>query len=148
MSKIKTCIPLPTEDYVYNVGLIAYSIGYLEWQILGDLCSKKDIPDEYKINKLSKQSTGQIATLFLNDELLSKVLDDELKIRIKQFGEKLRNIAERKNHILHAHPATIDGEQRFYRWTPDHQIEINESYLERTRDDIEHLLKSDSKLRK
>jgi len=148
MSKIKTRIPLPSEAYIYNIGLIAYSIGYLEWQVLGDLLGQKDIPNEYKVNNLSTKSTGQIATLFLREDLLNKVLNDKLRTRIKQFGEKLKDIADKKNHILHARPATINGEQRFYRWTPKYQIEINENYLEEMKNDIECLMDSDTKFRK
>ena len=145
--KLETIIPLPPEDYVYNTGLIVYSIGYLEWQLLGDLCGKNDIPNEYKIENLSKKPTGAIANLFTDENLLNQVLDTNLKSRIRQFGEKLKSIVEKRNHIIHAHPATIEGEQRFFRWTPSHQIEINECYLKEIINEIELLLRQDTAFR-
>ena len=145
--KLKTIVPLPPEDYIYNIGLIAYSVGYLEWQLLGDLRGKKDIPNEYKIENLCEKTTGGIATLFTKEELLSQVLDDNLRLRIKQFGEKLKNITKKRNHLLHARPATINNKQKLYRWTTDNQIEIDARYLEEINNDIQEALRQDGKLR-
>ena len=147
--KLKTIVPLPSEDYLYNLGVITYSIGYLEWGLLGDLVKYDDIlPDKLKMSYLVAQSTGQIADLLMNEKYLSLVCDDKLRKRMREFGNALKNIVKTRNSVMHAHPTTFpDGEQGLYRWTKKEQMMIDDSLMEKLNDSIQEAIKKDSKMR-
>ena len=147
--KLTTIVPLPPEDYIYNLGVIAYSIGYLEWGLLGDLVKHDDkLPDKLKSSYLVSQSTGQIADLLINEKHLSLVCDEDLRNRMREFGNILKTIVKTRNSVMHARPATFpNGEQGLYRWTKKEQMMIDDSLLEELNDDIQEAIRKDSNLR-
>ena len=147
--KLNTIIPLPPDDYLYNLGLLAYSIGYLEWGLLGDLFKHDNIlPDKLKASFLLTKPSGVIADLLMDEDLLIHISDDILQNRMREFGISLKALSKKRNSILHAHPATIDGEQRFYRWTEKEQIEINNAYMNGLNEEIQQAVRADGEFRK
>lgn len=127
-----TRIPLGDDEYLKNIGQIVYSVGYLEWLLLGDIASNKNLPASLSSEILSTKSTGQIARI-LQKIPSEDVKDTQLRDWLVMGAEYLSKIARLRNHILHARPATNkSGQQVLYRWTgrPNEQFYIDQSKLE------------------
>ena len=148
--KLETIVPLPPEDYLYNLGLIVYSVGYLEWILLGDLCNRdSELPEQLKFPYLVGKSTGQIAKLLMDEQKLALVSDNGLRDRMRKFGQALEDIAKRRNSALHARSAKItDKTQGLYRWLKSEQFEINEDFLRCLNDEIQNAIREDANRRR
>ena len=127
-----TSVPLADDEYLKYIGQIVYSVGYLEWLLLGDIASNKNImPPTLNIESLSTKSTGQIAEILINI-YPEDIEDTQLRDWLIMGGRHLSRIAKLRNNILHARPATNEnGQQVLYRWTarPGEQFFIDQSQL-------------------
>lgn len=106
----------PEQEYLESIGRCAYGISSIEWLLLGDLPRLNTESSNLSLEKLNGLSTGQIAQTVRNE--VEKVSDPETQAYIKACGEALGVLARKRNDILHARPATIDGQQRLFRWAP------------------------------
>lgn len=130
----------PGEQYLARIGELAYAVSSLEWTLLGDLSvHKTSLPDDLTLENLAGHTTGRIATLL--DKAIPKVEDSELAVYLEAGSAALRQVAELRNAVLHARPATIDGEQRLrrYRATPHEAFAITDAWLEDALDRIAQL---------
>jgi hypothetical protein len=110
-------VPYPDDEYVLLLGKLSYSVSYFEWMVLGDLPHISHLPEEFRLEKLAGLSTGQIANAFKNKKALASMPDVRTREWITAASAHLEAIAEARNTILHARPATSSaGLQRLNRW--------------------------------
>lgn len=102
------------EGYAALVGHAAYAFTYLEWQIVS--IAQKIWPGF--IFKVSKMSAGDVAKKFAN-KLTAFRGDGALKADLERIAAEFKLLVVDRNHLLHAHPATIAGQQRLHYWSPD-----------------------------
>lgn len=121
-----------------------YTVSYLEWTLLGDLLRLADAPAELSIDGLSRSSVGQVAAVVRR--AASDATDPNEEAWLNAAADALEAVVDKRNQVVHAHPATIDGEQMLYRWagaTPNKSHEaraITQVELEALRDlAYEHL---------
>ena len=104
----------PVDDgYVALVGQAVYAFTYLEWQIVS--IGQKIAPGF--VRDTAKKTAGKIAEM-LDDDLATFSGDVSLKANLQTILERFKAAVDRRNDLLHAHPATLNGQQRLHRWTP------------------------------
>jgi hypothetical protein len=126
------------DEYLLALGRLCYAVSYLEWSVLGDLPRISGLPQELQLRNLAGHSTGTIGRRFSDPAILGKVDAPDVRSWLETAGEHLTAVAKRRNSVLHARPATIDGKQRLHRWSPDHDevFTITEELLEEILADI------------
>jgi len=139
---------LPGPEYLELVGRLAYTTAGLEWLLLGDLprlqARAPELPD---VGSLATKSSGRIASKL--QSAVAVVTDGNIKRYYEQGAAALARAAEIRNHVLHARPATVDGDQRLYRWTerPDEQFAITSEWLQAALDELLALIRRVDSLR-
>lgn len=101
-----------------------YAVSYLEWALLGDLPRLADPPQELSIEGLSRSSMGQVAAAVRRG---SSPADFAERAWLEAAADALAEVVERRNQVVHAHPATVDGEQMLYRWATLTQTKPHEA---------------------
>ena len=112
-------VPFPEDDYLLALGRISYSVGYLEWAVLGHLPQIPDLPSELDLRALVGRTTGGIGRQLQNPTVVAKVVNPALRAWLQEAGQRLIRVAELRNSVLHARPATVKGQQRLHRWDPE-----------------------------
>lgn len=112
-----TRVGLPEDKYLQRIGEIAYAASYIEWTLLGDIPRLQDrLPDDFCLEKLESKTTGSIAKAA--QEAAKQCQDGEVRAYLEVMGKALSTMAEIRNDVLHARPATYDttsGTQRLFR---------------------------------
>jgi hypothetical protein len=93
-------------EYVAQLGRCVYSFLSVEW-IVVDLILRYG---NDKVRKMAPFGSGQIATGFAE---AMRDRDDPMGL-----ASRYQDVVRRRNDILHARPATIEGKQRLFRWDP------------------------------
>lgn len=137
-------IPFPAEGYMRALAETMYAVSYLEWALLGDLSRLADPPQELSIEGLSRSSMGQVAAAVRRGA--TSATDSAERAWLEAAADALAEVVERRNQVVHAHPATVRGEQVLYRWATSTQMKPHEAeaithqHLEALRDlAYEHL---------
>ena len=109
---------LPDGAYLERIGTVAYLTSSVEWTILGDIPRLGDrLPPTINLNDLAGKTTGKIGRLL--SRYAPQVAEPGLAAYLTAAGDALTEIADMRNTVLHARPATQpDGRQRLYRWLP------------------------------
>lgn len=130
-------IPFPEDQYLLALGQLSYAVGYLEWSILGDLSSMPGLPEGISVSDLAGLSTGAIGRRLTTAG--DRTADPKLKEWLITAGDALREVAARRNSILHARPATVGGQQRLYRWDIGRRetFEISEAFLREALEEVD-----------
>ncbi len=103
----------PVDDgYVALVGQAAFAFTYLEWQIIS-LGQKIALGF---INDVSHKTAGAMAKTFA-EKIIAFGGDPSLKTELAELADRFSELVSRRNDLLHAHPATIRGEQRLHYWS-------------------------------
>lgn len=111
---------VPVDDeYLIQVGRLAYSVAYLEWVVLGEFSYVIDLPIELELRGLVGKTTGALGKILQNPSVLEQVAESSTRQWLQRSGELLASSAILRNSVLHARPATIGGHQRLYRWHPN-----------------------------
>jgi hypothetical protein len=121
---------LPEAEYLTRIGQIAYQVSSMEWCILGDLgLLAEAIPDHLSVGELAGRTTGEIAGRL--SRAAQEITSEPVKDYVRAAAEALEDARVRRNHVLHARAATIDGHQRLYRWRlrPGDQFPITIAWL-------------------
>lgn len=120
-------------EYTQLLGDVVYAVSGLEWRVLGDLASVQPPLAGFDIKKFVGLTTNAIgrAALKLSEDLED---DPEMSRFLSTAAEAVADVAQRRNHVLHARPATDpQGQQRLLRlrWFDDKPINfwIDEEYL-------------------
>ena len=106
----------PEKEYLESIGRCAYGISSIEWLLLGDLPRLITESSALSIEKLNGLTTGQLATKVKS--AVEEIPDPAIRAYIKACAEALATLSEKRNDILHARPATVNGQQRLFRWAP------------------------------
>lgn len=106
---------LPEAQYLERIGALAYAVSYMEWTLLGDLHRLAgDLPSSLTLDTLEPQTTGRIATRA--EQRAQEMASGPMKDYVVAAATALREIAQLRNDVLHARPATTpDGLQRLNR---------------------------------
>lgn len=121
-----------------------YAVSYLEWALLGDIPRLTAPPADLSIEGLSRSAMGTVA------KAVRRAANDAVSPSevawLSAAADALEDVVDKRNQVIHAHPATIGGEQMLHRWaaaTPSRAHEafaITEDHLVALRDSAyEHL---------
>lgn len=108
-------VALPDTEYLIRIGEIAYAVSSLEWTLIGDLYQYGgDLPDSLLPSQLEPSTTGNIGEKASN--AAKNMQPGPLRDYVEACGQALDEVAEIRNDILHARPATHpDQGQRLHR---------------------------------
>ena len=108
-------ISLPEPEYLEQIGDIAYAASSLEWTLLGDITRMKNhFGSDFSLENLEGQTAGIIARMALEEA--EKINDGQIKRYLHTIGKALKEVADIRNDVLHARPATdAEQKQRLYR---------------------------------
>lgn len=117
----QTRVSLPDDDYLLLVGQMAYMVGSLEGTILFDLPGlAQHLPADLNPNALAGKTTGALAGALT--KAAPSITNDDVRAYVELAANILKGVSSRRNDLLHARPATVDGEQRLNRWkAADHR---------------------------
>ena len=68
------------------------------------------------INDVSHKTAGAMAKTFAQ-KIIAFGGDPSLKTELAELADRFSELVSRRNDLLHAHPATIRGEQRLHYWS-------------------------------
>jgi hypothetical protein len=119
----------PDDEYLTKIGRLAYLVSYVEWAVLGDL-PRLSLPDPLNARALMDGTTGTIAGRI--ERSLPLVTDPAVAAWLAEAVKTLREVSRIRNDMLHARPATIDGEPRLlrYRADPHYSFTVTDQWLE------------------
>jgi hypothetical protein len=110
-----TRIALPEVEYLLKIGQLAYMASSLEWLILGDLpVLSAALPAELTLPDLADKTMGAMAKSLIQGA--QRIADRDVQAYVRAAGEALEATSRHRNDMLHARPATVDGNQRLHRW--------------------------------
>jgi len=107
-------IPYPDDSYLAEIGRVIYALAYLEWGALGDLSHLPGLPPALSVENLAGKTTATVALEIRAN--LAAVADPGVAAWLLAHADALEALAPRRNGVVHARPATIDGQQRLNRW--------------------------------
>ena len=107
-------ISFPNESYMRALAETMYAVAYLEWALLGDLSRLTNPPDELSVEGLSRATMGQVSAAVRRAARDS--VDPAETAWLAAAADALEAVVDKRNQVVHAHPATVDGEQMLYRW--------------------------------
>jgi hypothetical protein len=97
-------------EYTALLGAAVYAFAYTEWMLMEILRSLE--PDATHAS-LAELTSGQVAAQLRT--AIEKLPQEEGR----EIGKRFAALVERRNDMIHAHPATAaDGAQRLSRWAP------------------------------
>ena len=109
-----TQLPLPEDDYLARIGQLVFMVGCLEYNVLGALAALGN-PAGLTVEALAGKETGTIARALRT--AAPGIADPDIQQFIATTGDALADIADRRNSVMHARPATgPNGEPTLYRW--------------------------------
>jgi hypothetical protein len=108
-------LPFPGVKYLVALGRVAYAVAYLEWAVLGDLALIPGLPPELQLDALEGLTSHSIGRKLTDPKLLDLVSDPRVREWLEAGGRHLTAVATKRNSVLHARPATVDGRQRLTR---------------------------------
>lgn len=102
---------LPDPTYVRLLGELAYRVSALEHLVIGDLGNILPRPAGLDAASLLGRTTWQIG-----DDVGAAAVRNDDEPAVQAFCElaeaALKDVSERRNHVLHARPATTDDGQQ------------------------------------
>lgn len=120
-------IALPEPQYLESIGRYAYAVSSLEWSILGGIPHLEGLPAALTVDVLAPKTTGGIGHALLRHA--PDVNDSATREWLEAGGRALVELAETRNALLHARPATVEGKQRLFRWLPGTAFAITDEWL-------------------
>lgn len=98
-------VALPEASYLARIGEIAYTASSMEWTILGDLHRlAADLPGTLSLDQLEPEVTSGIASKIKAETI--NMTGGPTKDYLVAVYRALYKVAEIRNHVLHARPAT------------------------------------------
>jgi hypothetical protein len=91
-----------------------YAVSYLEWALLGDLPRLSNAPSDLSIEGLSRETMGGVGRTVRHAASNSASATE--KAWLSAAADALEEVVEKRNQVVHAHPATVENEQVLYRW--------------------------------
>lgn len=127
----------PDDSYLLLLGKVVYSIASLEGLLVFDLPRMPDTVDGLTPDALAGKTTTGIGKLLQNRA--PGVSDELWRSYLACGGEALTDLGPKRNAELHLRPATVDGNQRLYRWRlePPETLPTTTEHLELLLGEIE-----------
>lgn len=111
------------------LGKVVYSVASLEGLLMFDLPRMTEPIAGLSPRDLAGDTTANIGRRLI--ALSSSVKDPDWRAYVERGGHALEAIGPRRNAVLHARPATIEGRQRLHRWRmrPAEVFSISKEHL-------------------
>lgn len=111
------------------VGMVVYSVASLEGMLIFDLPRMPTVLPVISPETLAGRTTTTIGKQLVS--LAGSVAEESWRRYLGRGGEALLDVGPRRNAVLHARPATIEGCQRLHRWRlhPTEVVSISSEYL-------------------
>ncbi|MFN2346916.1 MAG: hypothetical protein ABR616_14530 [Dermatophilaceae bacterium] len=108
--------PTPDDPYLSLLGRAAYTWAYTEWVLIYAVrwATGHDLSD------LAGKTGGRIVGAFSDIVQAQEAAPLGVHRAAVEGSDRLSRLNDGRNDILHARPATIEGEQRLNRWAPTH----------------------------
>jgi hypothetical protein len=137
----------PEDAYLLQVGKVVYSIASIEGLLIFDLQRMPTAVGGLSPGALAGKTTTGIGRRFL--ELAPSVPEQPWREYLARGGEALVDLGPKRNSVLHARPATIEGAQRLLRWRLDPMeiIPISFTILAEMLDEVDAHLRELNRLR-
>lgn len=132
-------IHFASDEYLVALGRVTYSVSSLEGGILFDIPHNPHIKNLFDMQELVDKTTGGIAVALKAVLKHNEISDPQTMEWLTLASSQLKEIAKRRNHIIHSRPATSrDGETILYRWSPKKEatFEISIEMMNELVDDI------------
>jgi len=105
---------IPAEHpYLAALGSAAYIFTYLEWQII----SLGELLEPGFVYTSAKKTAGDIGKAFLRIVQKNPSLTTSARQQLEFVANVFRDLVILRNRLLHAKPATIEGQQRLHYWS-------------------------------
>lgn len=131
VGRVISAFATPGDAYLQRIGELAYGVSSLEWTLLGDLHRlSAHLPTDLTVANLAGRTTGGIAQRLR--AAVPSVAHGATALYLSTGADALAEVSEIRNAVLHARPATIDGQQRLYRWRsrPSEAYAITDEWLD------------------
>lgn len=127
----------PEDDYLLDLGKVVYSIASIEGMLLFDLPRMTERFVGLTPSALAGETTTTIGKRLRHVALT--IPNPAWSSYLARGAEALEDLGPKRNAVLHARPATIDGEQRLHRWRldPVEVMPISKAHLVNLLDEIE-----------
>lgn len=127
----------PEDEYLLQVGRVVYSVASIEGLLIFDLSRIPTSVEGLSPRALAGRTTTAIGRCLL--ERARSVPDQLWQDYLARGGEALADLGPKRNSVLHARPATIEGEQRLHRWRlePTEIMSISMAHLDQILDEVE-----------
>lgn len=127
----------PEDEYLLLLGKVIYSISSVEGLLIFDL---PRMP--VAVKGLTPQHLAGVTTTTIGSRLIGgapSVADPSWRAYLLRGGQALKDLGPKRNRVLHARPATIDGRQRLHRWrlNPPEVVSITPAHLVELLDEVE-----------
>ena len=133
------------ETYVAKLGHFTYVVCYLEWCVLGDLPHLQGLPSELDVSRLAGLTTRRIG-LQIQKHLANA--DPAHHTWLDVAARTLIEVADQRDHALHARPAMVEGRQVLFRWRPPRDaFVVSDQWLSDRTAEIEARITELNKLR-
>ena len=108
---------MPDDEYLLRIGQLVYMVSSIEGLILFDLPGMATyLPEKLNAGALAGETMGTLARA-LTDAAPS-IEDGDVRAYVDFAGRVLSQTSSIRNDLLHARPATVDGQSRLFRWKP------------------------------
>jgi hypothetical protein len=107
-------LPFPCESYMRALAEALYAVSYVESMLLGDLPRLSTSIDSLSVEGLSRQTMGAVASSVR--QAISRASTPGEAAWLAAAADALESVVDLRNRVVHAHPATVDGQQMLYRW--------------------------------
>lgn len=127
----------PEDEYLLQVGRVVYSVASIEGLLISDLPRMPLQVEGLSPRALASETTTTIGRCLV--KLAPTIPDRPWQDYLLRGGVALKDLGPKRNSVLHARPATVDGEQRLHRWRlePTEIMSISLAHLEQMLDEIE-----------
>ncbi len=107
-------ITFPPDSYMRALAEAMYAVSYLEWALLGDISRLTAPPADLSVEGLSRSTMGTVATTVRRAAAVAALRSEATWL--SAAADALEEVVDRRNQVVHVHPATIGDEQMLYRW--------------------------------
>lgn len=111
------------------LGKVVYSVASIEGLLIFDLPRMPESVAGLSPEHLAGKTTTSIGKQLV--ALAPTIRHHAWRAYLKRGGEALTDLGPKRNSVLHARPAIIDGRQRLHRWRvdPTEVVPISSAYL-------------------
>jgi hypothetical protein len=127
----------PEDDYLMQLGKVVYAIASIEGLLILDLPRMENSVAGLSVEELAGKTTTEIGKRLV--DLAPSIGEQGWRAYLTRGGEALLDLGPKRNSVLHARPATIEGHRRLHRWriNPTEIMPISSDYLSELLNEID-----------